>query len=71
MENQQQVFLRRARKALKVNTEELSELVGCSLSAMRRYFLPEASKTHRRLPEPTRRLLERLVQDARAAKRKR
>lgn len=61
MKDQQQQFLRRARSALGTNTEEFAELVGVTLPAMRKYFLPATSKQHRKLPEPARRLIARLV----------
>lgn len=67
MKNQQK-FLRAARKALGINTEAFAELAGVALPTMRGYFLPDHSKAHRSLPEPTKRLIDRLVADAKAKK---
>lgn len=62
----QQDFLRRARSKLGVNTEGLAKRAGVALPTMRGYLLPDHSKAHRKLPEPTRRLIARLIEDAKA-----
>lgn len=67
MKNQQK-FLRLARSRLGVNTEGLAELAGVALPTMRGYLLPDHSKAHRTLPEPTKRLIDRLVAEAKAKK---
>jgi hypothetical protein len=62
----QQDFLRRARTTLKVDTAGLAKLVGVALTTMRGYLLPERSAPHRKLPEPTRRLIRRILAERRA-----
>lgn len=68
MTNQADV-LRRARKALKVNSEELAEMLGVSLPTIRNWIAPTTSKMHRSMPRTAELLLERILNDIKPVKR--
>jgi transcriptional regulator with XRE-family HTH domain len=67
----QQEELRHARKTLDATTAELAELLGVTASTLNSYLRPPTSQAHRQMPKTARLLLERLLKERLAVKRKR
>jgi DNA-binding transcriptional regulator YiaG len=67
----QATLIRAARKTLGITSEELAERLGVALPTLRNWIAPATSKVHREMPKTARLLLDRILADHRAAKRKR
>ena len=70
-ETEQARLLRRARDTLELTSEQLAGELGVSLPALRSWLLPADNKAHREMPQTAKLLLERILADEKAKKRKR
>jgi DNA-binding transcriptional regulator YiaG len=69
-ETEQARLLRRARDTLELTSEQLAVELGVSLPALRSWLLPADNKAHREMPQTAKLLLERILADKRAGKKK-
>jgi DNA-binding transcriptional regulator YiaG len=67
---EQAEVLRAAREQLKVDSAELAEMLGVSLSTLRSWIAPTSSKVHRSMPRTAQLLLDRILADKRTKKRR-
>lgn len=67
---EQAEVLRAAREQLKVDSAELAEMLGVSLSTLRSWIAPTSSKVHRSMPRTAQLLLDRILADNRQKKRR-
>lgn len=66
LDNSQQNLLRRARKRLGVNTQELAAMLGKSYPSLRSWLQPATNKSYRKMPDTAKLLLKRILEDRRA-----
>jgi DNA-binding transcriptional regulator YiaG len=67
---EQAEVLRAAREQLQVDSAELAEMLGVSLSTLRSWIAPTSSKVHRSMPRTAQLLLDRILDDNRQKKRR-
>lgn len=65
----QQQVIREARNVLKMTTGELAEAIGKSEAALLSWLAPDGNAKARRMPAESRLVLERIIQEHKAAKR--